>query len=75
MKDARRRQFDAVVVWKLDGWGRSLAHLVQSVQELSGLGIRFVSMTQNIDTDESNPMARLLMHLMAAFADWTKPLL
>jgi DNA invertase Pin-like site-specific DNA recombinase len=70
VRDARRRRFDGVVVWKLDRWGRSLAHLVQSVQELSSLGIRFVAMTQNIDTDESNPMARLLMHLMAAFAEF-----
>jgi DNA invertase Pin-like site-specific DNA recombinase len=75
MKDARRRQFDGVVVWKLDRWGRSLAHLVQSVQELSGLGIRFVAMTQNIDTDESNPMARLLMHLMAAFAEYEREMI
>ncbi len=61
ISDARQRRFDAVVVWKLDRWGRSLAHLVQSIQELSALGIRFVAVTQNIDTDESNPMARLLM--------------
>ena len=75
MKDARRRRFDAVVVWKLDRWGRSLAHLVQSVQELSGLGVRFVAVTQNIDTDESNPIARLLMHLMAAFAEFERELI
>jgi DNA invertase Pin-like site-specific DNA recombinase len=33
MQDARRRRFDAVLTWKLDRWGRSLAHLVQSVQD------------------------------------------
>jgi hypothetical protein len=75
MKDARQRRFDAVVVWKLDRWGRSLAHLVQSVQELSGLAVRFVEVTQNIDTDESNPIARLLMHLMAAFAEFERELI
>jgi hypothetical protein len=32
-----------------------------------------VAATQNIDTDESNPIARLLMHLMAAFADNAEP--
>jgi hypothetical protein len=40
VKDVRQRRFDAVLVWKLDRWGRSLAHLVQSVRELSGLGRR-----------------------------------
>jgi putative DNA-invertase from lambdoid prophage Rac len=75
MKDARLRHFDAVAVWKLDRWGRSLAHLVQSIQELSALGIRFVAITQNIDTDESNPMARLLLHLMGAFAEFERELI
>jgi putative DNA-invertase from lambdoid prophage Rac len=67
MKDARRRRLDVIVVWKLDRWGRSLTHLVQSLQDLTGVGVRFIAMTQNIDTDESNPMARLLLHLMAEF--------
>ena len=36
---------------------------------LVSLGVRFVAVTQNIDTDESNPMARFLLHIMAAFAE------
>ena len=75
MQDARRRRFDAVMVWKLDRWGRSLAHLVQSIQELSGLGVRFLAVTQNLDTDESNPMARLLLHLMGAFAEFEREMI
>jgi len=75
MKDARRRRFDAVVVWKLDRWGRSLTHLVQSLEQLTGVGVRFIAMTQNIDTDESNPMARLLLHLMAAFAEFERSMI
>jgi putative DNA-invertase from lambdoid prophage Rac len=75
MADAGLRRYDAVVVWKLDRWGRSLAHLVQSVQELSALGIRFVAVTQNVDTDESNPMARLLLHLMGAFAEFEREMI
>jgi putative DNA-invertase from lambdoid prophage Rac len=69
MKDAAVRRFDAVVVWKLDRWGRSLLNCIKSVQELSGLGVRFVATTQNIDTDESNPMSRFLLHIFAAFAE------
>lgn len=69
MADARKRRFDAVCVWKLDRWGRSVADSIKSIQELTSLGIRFVAVTQNIDTDESNPMARFLLHIMAAFAE------
>jgi putative DNA-invertase from lambdoid prophage Rac len=75
MKAARLRHFDAVVVWKLDRWGRSIAHLIDSLQELTSLGIRFVAATQNIDTDESNPMARLLLHIMGAFAEFEREII
>jgi putative DNA-invertase from lambdoid prophage Rac len=67
--DARNRRFDAVCVWKLDRWGRSVADSIKSIQELTSLGVCFVAVTQNIDTDESNPMARFLLHIMAAFAE------
>src|SRR5215472_4759223 len=70
MKAARQRAVDAVVCWKLDRWGRSMPHLVQSVQELKSLGVRFVAVSQGIDTDESNPMAKLLLHLLSAFAEF-----
>ena len=69
MADARKRRFDAVLVWKLDRWGRSVADSIRSIQELTSLGVRFVAVTQNIDTDESNPMSRFLLHIMAAFAE------
>lgn len=46
LKAARQRAIDAVVCWKLDGWGRSMPHLVQSVQELKSLGVRFVAVSQ-----------------------------
>jgi putative DNA-invertase from lambdoid prophage Rac len=69
MRDARLRRFDAVLVWKLDRWGRSVADCIRSIQELASHGIRFVAATQNIDTDESNPASRLLLHLFAAFGD------
>src|SRR5438093_10264198 len=34
MADASQRKFDAVLVWKIDRWGRSLKHLVTSLAEL-----------------------------------------
>jgi len=33
------------------------------------LGVRFLAVMQNIDTHESNPMARFLLRIMAAFAE------
>lgn len=73
--DARLRRFDAVLVWKLDRWGRSVVDCVRGIQELDSLGIRFVAVTQNIDTDESNPASRLMLHLFAAFGEFERELI
>jgi putative DNA-invertase from lambdoid prophage Rac len=42
----RRRELDAVLVWRLDRWGRSLPDLVITLKELAELGIGFVSLTE-----------------------------
>ena len=43
---ARRRELDAILVWRLDRWGRSLADLVLTLKELAELGVGFVSLTE-----------------------------
>src|SRR3984957_275220 len=69
LRDARLSKFEAVLVWKLDRWGRSVAHCVRSIQELVSLGIRFLSPTESIDTGADSPMSKFLMHVFAAFAE------
>src|SRR5215470_4923737 len=71
----RRRQIDAIVCWKIDRWGRSMPHFIASVQELRSLGVRFIAITQGIDTDESNPTSRLILNLLAAFAEFERELI
>lgn len=75
MKDARMRRFDAVAVWKLDRWGRSVANCLSSIQELTGLGIRWIAITQNLDTDESNPISRFILTIMAAVAEFEREII
>jgi putative DNA-invertase from lambdoid prophage Rac len=75
MDEARQRRFDAVLVWKLDRWGRSLINSLQSVQQLASLGVRFIAVTQNIDTDESNPMSRFMLHIFGAFAEFEREMI
>lgn len=75
MKDARSRKFDTVIVYKLDRWGRSVINLVNSIAELLSFGIRFLSTTQPIDTDESSPTGRLLMNILAAFAEFEREII
>ena len=49
LKAARRREFDVVVVWRLDRLGRSLKHLLDVLHELTALGVAFVSLNEGID--------------------------
>lgn len=75
MDDARKRRFDLVLVWKLDRWGRSVADSMRTIQELDGLGVKFLAVTQNIGTEESSPMARFMLTIMSAFAELEKELI
>lgn len=66
---ATARQFDVVLVWKLDRWGRSTVDAIQGIQQLTAAGVRWIAVTQNLDTDQNNPMARFMLHVMAAFGE------
>lgn len=70
---ARRREIDAILVWRLDRWGRSLADLVVTLQELSALGVGFVSLTEAIDL--TTPTGRALAGLLAVFAEFEREIL
>jgi DNA invertase Pin-like site-specific DNA recombinase len=69
MSDVRLGKVGCILTWKLDRLARSLAHLVQTIQELDSLGVRFVAVTQNIDTSVSNPMSRFMLQIFGAFAE------
>lgn len=67
MADAKQRKFDVVAVWKLDRFGRSVAHVVVALAELEALGITFVSLKDNLDL--STPSGRFMFQIVAAFAE------
>jgi putative DNA-invertase from lambdoid prophage Rac len=75
MKDAALRRFDAVLVWKLDRFGRSVRNCLDGIESLRAHGVRFLAVSQNIDTDESNPTARLLLHILASVAEFERELI
>src|SRR5437764_14504785 len=47
------RPGDTIVVWRLDRLGRSLRHLIETVQDLQQHGINFKSLTEQIDNTTS----------------------
>jgi putative DNA-invertase from lambdoid prophage Rac len=73
LKAARRREVDAIVVWKLDRWGRSLPDLISSLAELRDLRIAFVSLTEALDFTTS--AGRAMVGLLSVFAEFERDMI
>lgn len=73
MSDAQRCRFDAVLVWKIDRFGRSLKHLVNSLADLSAFGIAFISLRDHMDL--STPSGRLMFQIIGAMAEFERALI
>ena len=66
------REGDALVVWKLDRFGRSLQELIELVGELKERGVEFVSLRESIDT--TTPGGKLVFHVFGAVAEFERDL-
>jgi DNA invertase Pin-like site-specific DNA recombinase len=73
IKEARRRELDRIVVWRLDRWGRSLVDLVSTLQELASLNVGFVSLSEALDL--TTPSGRALAGMLAVFAEFERDIL
>jgi DNA invertase Pin-like site-specific DNA recombinase len=73
MCDAQRCRFDAVLVWKIDRFGRSLKHLVNALADLCAYGIAFISLRDNLDL--STPSGRLMFQIIGAMAEFERALI
>lgn len=70
---AKKRKIDAVIVWKLDRWGRSLNDLISTINELTSLGVGFISITEALDL--ITPMGKAFAGLLAVFSEFERDLL
>ena len=68
MKDARARKFNLLLIWKLDRFARSLRDLLTHLQELTELGIAFVSLKDQLDLGSS--VGRLMLQIVGAFGEF-----
>jgi DNA invertase Pin-like site-specific DNA recombinase len=73
MKMARRREIDAILVWKLDRFGRSLADLITALTELRDLDVIFVSLTESLDF--STPSGRAMAGMLSTFAEFERDMI
>lgn len=68
-----KRQYDGVLIYKFDRWARSSRELVTHLEELKAKSIRFISFTENIDTD--TPMGKAMFTIISAMAELERSLI
>jgi DNA invertase Pin-like site-specific DNA recombinase len=73
LKDANRHKFDAVLVWSCDRLARSTKHFLQVLDELSELGIQFLSKREALNTE--GPLGRAILVIISAIAELEKSLI
>lgn len=73
MADAHTRRFDVVVCWRFDRFSRSVSHLCRSLEEFHALGIEFVSLCEQVDTN--TPTGKLVFTILGAVAEGERNLI
>lgn len=73
LKGAVRGEFDVLGVWSIDRLGRSLQHLVETINELRSVGVDLYVHQQAIDT--SSPAGKLAFSVFGALAEYERELI
>lgn len=70
LKDAELRKFQAIFIYKLDRFSRSLKDLIETIEKLKEWGIDFVSLQDKIETTSAS--GKLMFHIISAFAEFER---
>lgn len=63
---AHKREFDILLVSAFDRLGRSTRHLLELLDELRRLGVKFISLREQIDSD--GPLGQAMLTIISAIA-------
>src|SRR2546422_11779324 len=67
MADARRAQFNVVLVWRFDRFARSTRHFISALEEIHPLAVDFFSLSVSVGT--AAPMGQKMFTIISAFAE------
>src|SRR5213083_3148971 len=73
MSEAKSRRVDVVVVAAFDRLGRSVRHLVETLELLRHLDVEFISLREQIDT--GSPLGQAVFTIIAAIAQLERSLI
>lgn len=73
LQGIRAREYNQVLVWRLDRLGRSLKHLLQLIEEFKNRNVSFISLQEGFDT--STAQGELFFHIAGAFAQFERKLI
>jgi DNA invertase Pin-like site-specific DNA recombinase len=73
LKAAAKREFDLIAVWSIDRLGRSLQHLVTTVNDLHAQGVQLYFHQNAIDTTTAS--GKLMFGVFASFAEFERDLI
>lgn len=68
LEDARGGKIDVVVIYRMDRLGSRPVYMLQVVEELKHLKIRFISVGDHIDTEDKSSKAEILLGFMSTIA-------
>ncbi|MEG2057919.1 MAG: recombinase family protein [Romboutsia sp.] len=66
IEDAKSKKFDTIICYRLDRISRNVADFSSLIDDLSSLGIGFISIKEQFDT--TTPMGRAMMFISSVFA-------
>src|SRR3989344_4731261 len=70
LEDAKNRKIQAIFIYKLDRFSRSLKDLIDTIAKLKEWGVDFVSLQDKIETTSAS--GKLMFHIISAFAEFER---
>ncbi len=73
LEDAENKKFQAIFVYKLDRFSRSLKDLILTIEKLKEQEIDFISLQDKIETASAS--GKLMFHIISAFAEFERDII
>jgi len=73
LKDAEAKKFDAILIYKLDRFSRSLKDLILTIEKLKNWNVDFISLQDKIETNSAS--GKLMFHIISSFAEFERDII